>query len=62
MTSRTPYYICPKKVINRAKFDVCTAGSFAGVTTDRHTNGIAICIVDAKMQAIKQNTTLEVKQ
>ena len=42
MTSPTPYDTHPEGVINRAKFDVNTPGSFGGVTTDK----IALYILD----------------
>ena len=31
MTSQTPHDACPKVVINRAKFNVCTFSSFGGL-------------------------------
>ena len=46
MPSRIPYATHHGVVINRAKFDVCTHRSFRGVKTDRHTDGIALYVLD----------------
>ena len=46
VTSQTPYDTHPEEVINRAKFDISTSSSFGGVKTDRHTDRIALYVLD----------------
>ena len=46
MASRIPYATHHGVVTNRAKFDVCIHRSFKGVKTDRHTDGIALYVLD----------------
>ena len=39
---QTPYYTYAKDTINRAKFDVCTPGSFKEVKRDKHKDQIVL--------------------
>ena len=60
MTSQS-YDIHHGVVINRAKFDACTYSSFRGVETDRHTDRIALYILDNKTPAFINSTRFRQK-